>query len=229
VYGYVSGRVLERTDPSGLNEAVPFSVAIIPFCTPGGSYVDAYGSISRDACPPMTGGGSGGRYGVSIDNNNNGLDDFKEFADYSFAHQRWREKGGAQDQWWQLMWALEHGVPDPVDREAIMSAFVFGRVDVVDFRYLDPDLVEPDDLAVVDDGEILINSRAEGHWDVADWSELAFTLAHEYAHLAFESGVESYASGHDQCIGERSANRYATNVTGYNLAGNYFPYRGACP
>jgi len=57
VYAYVSGRVLERTDPSGLNEAVPFRVELTPFCTSGGSLVHADGHITSDSCPSAGGAG----------------------------------------------------------------------------------------------------------------------------------------------------------------------------
>ena len=212
LYAYVGGTPLEGRDPSGLRKEWH---APNTFCTRAGNCVNADGSVTRPGWDRFWGGSGGGG-----DGNGNGRDDLGEFADYAFGRQMWR---GTDAQWRAIQWALDHGMDQGV-ADRIRRELMFRRVRPVDLEIHRGKGDEPlvaegkgdSTFAVTELGYMYINTVGE----LADlqWrnsSELAYTLAHEYAHVLQGSPTPS-------CAVERQAYRYATQATGNDPQGVYW-------
>jgi hypothetical protein len=180
-----------------------------------GNCASPFGNIIRAGEDRFWGGSGGGG-----DANGNGREDFSEFADYAFGHQMWR---GTEEQWRAIQWALDHGMDQAV-ADGIRRELMFRRVRPVDLEIHrgqgDTPLVETgkgdDTYAVTELGYIYLNTvgiSADIQWSYSP--QLAYTLAHEYAHILQGSPASS-------CAIERQAYRYATQATGNDIDGVYW-------
>jgi RHS repeat-associated protein len=206
LFAYVGGNVLEATDPSGLLAKV---VAIVCNFVLG--------------CGPHGGGGGGG----GGDADNDGIDDFDEFADYAFSRQLFflnaRSDNQAdqttQEQWNGIQWALDHGFTNAGAQRAVRAALAFGLVHTTRYLPCRADGGCPNGLTFLGleahggkwyyPHEIWLNKRSD-FWLSPDPTTVAFLLAHEIGHL--ESILSGTTLG--QPAEERQQNCYAWHATG---------------
>lgn len=197
LYAYSGNDPVNNRDPSGMAMEVP---------DPG-----YYAALSHPS-------GSG----LFNDFDNNGLDDFAEFADYAFARLRWIALGlGTTDQWNAIQWALDR-MMDQGYANQIRRHMQFGTVNV-------EDLQSDTTFAYEDNFRIHLNSvgrAATIQWN--NTAELGFTLAHEFAHVLQEVRYLDSYRARGKCFIERGANRAAVFATGAALAHGYYPFYTRC-
>ncbi|MGH7927351.1 MAG: RHS repeat-associated core domain-containing protein, partial [Candidatus Binatia bacterium] len=195
LYAYSGNDPVNNRDPSGLAQEVP---------DPG-----YYAHLARST-------GSG----LLNDFDNNGLDDFAEFADYAFARLRWVALGlGTTDQWNAIQWALDR-MMDQNYAGQVRRFMQFGRLSVAD-------LGDAELLGREIDFRVWINSAdAFGltHYQWSQLDELQFTLAHEFAHVI--QRVWNNRQGSD--CEERGANIIAVKALGFDRTYGVHSYWSGC-
>lgn len=227
-YAYVGGHPLEATDPSGMRYA--WSGTYDPGCSITSGICYNWDGTRTD---PVGGAGGGGMFGGGgwgfIDSDDDGRDDFQEFAWYAASEQLFIMHGGTSAQWQQLDFALDHGQLDQATDEGIRTLAEFGRLSVKQVAVVyDPrqDRMRPVPAAAqMDHGWIILytgDGYVNSHGDpfgffTHDFMDKAWIVAHEYGHYLGWLSSEDYDRW-PATPEERRASCYADHATGWQIA-----------
>lgn len=186
LYAYADNDPVNALDPSGLKTRRP---------------------------PPLEGRSGSDGAGSIIDFDNDGVDDFQQFADYAWGWARFHAQGGTIDQYHSITFATEHGFVDEQTAQEAKQLFYFGKIRTAS--------LEPGTYAItrLSDNNIYFNTQMADMWSDPNPRNLAFILSHEIRHLNLRLRGEQYGQGAEG----RGANCFAQRAVGSHHPNVYYP------
>jgi RHS repeat-associated protein len=171
------------------------------------NFYDPNGLEMKKAPPPEGRPGGGGGSGI-WDPDNDGRDNFDEFADYSWGLQLWRLDGGTVDQYHWLTFVLDHGFINAQTESELRQALYFGDIEprpLVINHYAEQPLDRPH-----------IHLNVNRMWNDNNPQNFAFLMAHELYHVKQRAAGIKYPGNSEEisanCFAQRQVGTHHPNM-----------------